>query len=212
MEIIQERGYIIKKMEVQPYQTNVYVIIDQEEPTSVIIDAANDSKRIMKEVEGTTVKYILQTHCHTDHVLALDAIRRATGAPVGINLHEPGFHRFNPELSLEDEDVIAFGNHGLKVLHTPGHTPGSLCLVLGKHLFSGDTLFPGGPGKTGSPQDFVRIIESITTKIYSLPDETIVYPGHGHTTTVGGSKKEYQIFIGKSRTRLLYGDVLWMDS
>jgi len=98
------------------------------------------------------------------------------------------------------------------VLHTPGHTPGSLCLLSGKHLFSGDTLFPGGPGKTGNPAAFEQIINSITEKLFILPDETLVYPGHGEDTVLGKEKQEFAVFSSRPRTPGLCGDVLWLSS
>ncbi|MBT9149696.1 MAG: Hydroxyacylglutathione hydrolase GloC [Dehalococcoidia bacterium] len=88
-----------------------------------------------------------------------------------------------PDILLNDGDTISFGNIELHVLHTPGHTPGSVCFLTGNHLISGDTIFPSGPGRTGSPDQLRQIIESITSKILVLPDDTRVYPGHGDSTT-----------------------------
>ncbi|MFW0858887.1 MAG: MBL fold metallo-hydrolase [Dehalococcoidia bacterium] len=89
-----------------------------------------------------------------------------------------------PDILLNDGDTISFGNIELHVLHTPGHTPGSVCFLTGNHLISGDTIFPSGPGRTGSPDQLRQIIESITSKILVLPDDTRVYPGHGDSTMV----------------------------
>jgi glyoxylase-like metal-dependent hydrolase (beta-lactamase superfamily II) len=114
------------------------------------------------------------------------------------------------DMHLEDNQIVGIGKNQIRVIHTPGHTPGSVCFLMGDHLITGDTLFPGGPGKTGSPQDFEDILESITQKIYGLPDHTACYPGHGANTTVGESKKEYRVFAEKERTRPVYGDVEWL--
>jgi len=100
----------------------------------------------------------------------------------------------------------------LRVLHTPGHTPGSLCLLFGKHLFSGDTLFPGGPGKTGTPAAFEQIVNSITEKLFVLPDETLVYPGHGEDTILGKEKQAFAVFSSRPSNPGLCGDVLWLSS
>jgi glyoxylase-like metal-dependent hydrolase (beta-lactamase superfamily II) len=100
----------------------------------------------------------------------------------------------------------------LKVLHTPGHTPGSLCFWVGKYLISGDTIFPGGPGQTKSPTDLKRIIESITRKIFVLPDDTAIYPGHGDSTLLRKEKEEFAIFSSRPHNPNLCGDVLWLSS
>ena len=123
-------------------------------------------------------------------------------------------------VKTEDDDqadelvnqILELGKNQIRVIHTPGHTPGSVCFLIGHHLIAGDTLFPGGPGKTGSPRDFEQILESITQKIYPLPDHTVCYSGHGPNTTVGESKREYRIFAEKKRTKPVYGDVEWLKS
>jgi glyoxylase-like metal-dependent hydrolase (beta-lactamase superfamily II) len=117
-----------------------------------------------------------------------------------------------PNALINDGDTIMVGTITLKVIHTPGHTPGSVCYLVGTHLFSGDTLFPGGPGRSDSPQDFQQIIKNITKKIYVLPDDTFLLPGHGQDSTLGISKEEYSIFVQKSHTSDLSGDVLWLES
>ena len=113
---------------------------------------------------------------------------------------------------LQDGDVMTFGKIQLNVLHTPGHTPGSLCFFTDIYLISGDTLFPGGPGKTGSPADFKKIIESITAKLFNLPDDTQVYPGHGASTIIGNEKRAFSEFSARSHPPDLCGDVLWASS
>ena len=97
----------------------------------------------------------------------------------------------------------------LKVLHTPGHTPGSVCFLAGKYLIAGDTLFPGGPGRTQSPDDFRQIINSVTQKLFELPDSTQVYPGHGEATTIKRAKQEYAVFSVQPQDPNLCGDVVW---
>jgi len=95
------------------------------------------------------------------------------------------------------------------VLHTPGHTPGGLCFLTDKYLIAGDTLFPGGPGKTQSPADFRRIIESITQKLFELPEDTQVFPGHGEATTIKEAKQQYEVFSTRPHDPNLHGDVVW---
>jgi glyoxylase-like metal-dependent hydrolase (beta-lactamase superfamily II) len=115
-------------------------------------------------------------------------------------------------LILEDGDTLKLGTVKMLVLHTPGHSPGSICLLTGKHLFAGDTLFPGGPGHTANPATFKLIINSITQKLFVLPDNTNVYPGHGAGTTIGRAKQEFAEFSSRSHTDDLYGDVTWHTS
>ena len=118
----------------------------------------------------------------------------------------------SPNGLVKDGDVITVGTIELKVIHTPGHTPGSTCYLVGKHLFSGDTLFPGGPGRSRSPEAFQQTIKSITEKLYLLPDDTFLLPGHGENSILGVSKEEYQIFAERSHPANLSGDVLWLES
>jgi glyoxylase-like metal-dependent hydrolase (beta-lactamase superfamily II) len=110
---------------------------------------------------------------------------------------------------IEDGDEIAAGNGSIRALHTPGHTPGSTCYVAGRILFSGDVLFPGGPGRTQRPADLQQSIKSIKERLFALPDETIVLPGHGDDTTIGESKREYAVFASREHPPDLAGDVTW---
>ena len=98
------------------------------------------------------------------------------------------------------------------MIHTPGHTPGGICLRIGKHLFSGDTLFPGGPGRTGSPKDFQEILATIEHRLLRLPEETIVYPGHGEDTTIREALKEFFIFSSNPQDPELHGEVRWIPT
>jgi glyoxylase-like metal-dependent hydrolase (beta-lactamase superfamily II) len=116
-----------------------------------------------------------------------------------------------PEIQLNDGDIVSFGNIKLEVLHTPGHTPGSLCFKTGKYLLSGDTIFPGGPGKTWSPADLQQLIKSITSKIFVLDDDTQVYPGHGDAAVLKKEKDEFAVFSTRPHHPDLCGDVLWLS-
>jgi glyoxylase-like metal-dependent hydrolase (beta-lactamase superfamily II) len=107
---------------------------------------------------------------------------------------------------------VRFGNRAMQVLDTPGHTEGAACYLIGKHLFSGDTLFPGGPGKTRSPEALHQVIESITAKLLTLPDDTAVYPGHGDDTTIGEARQQYEVFASRAHPDDLCGDVTWLGS
>jgi glyoxylase-like metal-dependent hydrolase (beta-lactamase superfamily II) len=152
------------------------------------------------------------THGHGDHIEGYAEFRAGLTAPFG--LHKDDADRLLPHVSefyLEDGATIEVGELSLKLMHTPGHTPGGVCLLLGKHLFSGDTLFPGGPGKTQTPEALKQVITSITERLFVLPDDTNVYPGHGSDTTIGASKAEYAVFTSRDHAADLSGDVLWRN-
>jgi glyoxylase-like metal-dependent hydrolase (beta-lactamase superfamily II) len=212
MKPIDINGMLLEKTTVGPYENNVYLLLDPDSRESIIIDAAAEADAILKRVRETRVRLILQTHCHMDHIMALEAVRTATKAPVGIHPADQKAFDVHADLHLEDNQILEIGRNQIRVIHTPGHTPGGVCFLIEQHLISGDTLFPGGPGKTSSPEDFEQLLNSITQKIYRLPDQTVCHPGHGSDTTVGESKREYRIFAGKKRTKPVYGDVEWLRS
>ncbi len=179
----------IKKLEVGSFENNCYVLVCSETLEAVIIDPAADASRILKESEGLKVKYILITHGHSDHIGALEQVKSSTGARVGIHPSESRRLSSPPDIHLQDGDAIGFGHLKLRVIHTPGHSPGGTCFLIDRYLFSGDTIFPGGPGNTALPgAGYSQIIESVWKKIFVLPDDTVIYPGHGANTTVGREK------------------------
>jgi glyoxylase-like metal-dependent hydrolase (beta-lactamase superfamily II) len=147
-----------------------------------------------------------------DHIGALSKLKSKLRIPIGAHRLDAKGLPLRPEILLEDGQEVSFGNLPLKVLHTPGHTSGSLCFLIGKYLISGDTIFPGGPGKTNSPTDLKRIIESITSKIFVLPDDTMIYPGHGDSTILKKEKEEFAVFSSRPHHPNLFGDVLWLLS
>jgi len=202
----------IKKLEIQPFSTNCYIVVCPRSGEGVIVDTPGEASVILAQSQEVRVRYIIITHTHLDHLGAFGEVRDKLKAPVAIHPLEAGVLPSPPDFTLEDGHVVNFGTLSLRVLHTPGHSAGSLCLLTGKHLFSGDTLFPGGPGKTGTPDAFEQIVKSITEKLFILPDETRVYPGHGEDTILGKEKREFTVFSSRSRTAGLCGDVLWLSS
>ena len=179
---------IVRKIRVGNMENNSYFLECPETHEALLIDGCYEPAKILAGAEGAKVVGIVQTHGHHDHVDALPELMKELGVPVYAH---PGEDYPVPiDVELSDGDTIAFGkDHEVKVLHTPGHTPGGVCLSIGKHLVSGDTLFPGGPGNTwGDGQLFDQIISSIETKLFTLPDNTHVYPGHGDDTTIGTEK------------------------
>jgi len=201
----------IERLELGPFGTNAYILTCQKTVESVLVDAPGEADKILGRLKGTNPKVILMTHDHMDHVGALSRIKSELGVPLAAHSSDSGGLPSQTDTLLKDGDVVSFGKIQLKVLHTPGHTPGSLCFLMGRYLISGDTIFPGGPGKTGSPTALKQIIESITSKIFKLPDETEIYPGHGDSTTLKKEKKEFEIFSSKPHDPNLCGDVLWLS-
>lgn len=188
----------VRSFSVGPMDNNVYLLVCPTTGESVLVDAANEADRILKEAEGTRVRYILQTHGHHDHVQALREVKEALGVPVGVHREDARMLPVPADSYLQDGDRIAFGTQELRVLHTPGHTPGSVCFLIDRYLVSGDTLFPGGPGNTATKLgNFPQIIESIRSKLFVLPDDTVVLPGHGRGTTIGAEKPHLEEWIAR---------------
>ena len=202
----------IHKTVASPYDNNAYIIVCKATNKSLIIDIPKDAVTVLAEAKDTDVVSVAITHGHGDHIEGYAEFRAGLTAPFG--LHKDDADRLLPHVSefyLEDGATIEVGELSLKLMHTPGHTSGGVCLLLGKHLFSGDTLFPGGPGKTQTPEALKQVITSITERLFVLPDDTNVYPGHGSDTTIGASKAEYAVFTSRDHAADLSGDVLWRN-
>jgi glyoxylase-like metal-dependent hydrolase (beta-lactamase superfamily II) len=201
----------IDRFELGPFGTNTYVLTCQETGESVVVDAPGEVGKIMEALQGTHPQYILMTHDHFDHVGALSELKSALNVPVAAHPADANDLPVPVDILLNQGEKISFGGIELEVIHTPGHTPGSLCFLADDYLIVGDTLFPGGPGKTQSPADFRQIIESITQKIFRLPADTRVYPGHGEATTVKEAKQQYELFSTRPHDPNLCGDVVWVS-
>jgi glyoxylase-like metal-dependent hydrolase (beta-lactamase superfamily II) len=195
---------ILDVLLVGPLGVNCYILGDEHTRQAVVIDPGGNPREILKTIEKRALKIIaiVNTHAHFDHVLALTEVRAATGAPFllhageaqilasaqmsgamfGMAMRQPA----PPDRLLNDGDTIPVGALRLKVLHTPGHTPGGICLLFDNRVIVGDTLFQSGIGRTDFPGgDYATLMTSIRDKLLTLPDETIVYPGHGPATTIG---------------------------
>jgi glyoxylase-like metal-dependent hydrolase (beta-lactamase superfamily II) len=183
----------IDKLVVGPFENNVFVVRSKGTGEAVIIDAANEHELLLDVSRATGVNRVLTTHGHWDHIQAVTAMRDA-GIDVGIAAADaemlPGY-----DFVIGDDEVIQVGDLRLRTIHNPGHTPGSTSFRLeGKPvLFTGDTLFPGGPGNTKTKEgDFPLIIESIDRRLFTLPADLLVFPGHGLDTTVGTERPHLQ--------------------
>lgn len=224
MSLIAEDEQVrIYKIVLGPYATNTYALVNKETRQSILFDAPDEPDKIMALLYGTDPIYIFLTHSHMDHTGALQDIVRNIRVDYGTegefepicvaaNIHDHPKIPLACHMRLEQDDFIRLGKVKVYVLHTPGHTPGSVCLRINKFLIAGDTIFPGGPGHTNSPEEFNEIIKSITEKIFALPDDTQIFPGHGDSTIVGKAKQEYAAFAAREHKQLLCGDVEWAKS
>ena len=194
------------------FGNNAYLIQDRASGEAIVVDAPADGERILAALGEGRVTAIVVTHRHPDHWVSIDALKQATGARVLCHEADQEPYAEKVDGTLGDGEEIELGELRVRVIHTPGHTPGSLCLLVGNHLISGDTLFPGGPGRTHRPEDLQEEIRSITSRLFELPDEVAVHPGHGDDGTIGQSKREYIIFASKEHPPDLCGDVTWEGS
>jgi glyoxylase-like metal-dependent hydrolase (beta-lactamase superfamily II) len=210
--VVKDDNLQIDKVTVGAFDNNCYIITCPKRGESAVVDAPAEAGSILKGLEGTQPRFILITHTHMDHLGALSELKSKLGIPIAVHPLDAKRLSLKPEILLGDGETVSIGNVKLKVLHTPGHTPGSVCFLTGKYLISGDTLFPGGPGKTGSPANLRQIIESIREKIFCLPDDTQVHPGHGDSTILKKEKKEFALFSSRPHDPHLCGDVLWLSS
>jgi glyoxylase-like metal-dependent hydrolase (beta-lactamase superfamily II) len=186
-----------------PVENNVWIVGDDREV--VVIDAAHDAAAIDRQIAGRTVRAIVCTHAHNDHVNAAPDLARSTGAPVLLHPADQEVWQLvhperQPDGSLADGQKIEVAGITLEVLHTPGHTPGAVCLFALELavVFTGDTLFSGGPGATGrSYSDFPTIIDSIRERLLPLPDLTMVLTGHGSPTSIGAESPHIDEWIAR---------------
>ncbi|MGD9346486.1 MAG: MBL fold metallo-hydrolase [Candidatus Aminicenantes bacterium] len=208
----QDKNIDIQKIETAPYGTNAYILACRSTRDSVLIDAPGEAAKIIAKLEETNPMHILITHSHFDHTDALRELKDRLKIPVGA--HPDGADKLPlvPDFYCNDGDRISFGKTNLRVIHTPGHTPGGLCFFYSRYLFSGDTLFPSGPGRTNTPLAFTQIIKSLKDKIFVLPENTIIYPGHGESTILKKEKDEFEVFSSRPHPPNLCGDVLWLAS
>jgi glyoxylase-like metal-dependent hydrolase (beta-lactamase superfamily II) len=189
----------IHKVVVGPMDNNVYVLRCKQTGDAVLLDAANEHDRLLDLARALGVREVLETHGHWDHIQAVPQMRDA-GYSVHVTAEDAAMLPSYDEL-LTDESIVEVGRLKLHTIHTPGHTPGSMCFLLegSPILFSGDTLFPGGPGNTSfEGGDFPTIIQAIDRRLFAPLDAgTIVLPGHGDQTTIGKERPHLQEWIDR---------------
>jgi glyoxylase-like metal-dependent hydrolase (beta-lactamase superfamily II) len=176
----------IQKIHVGAKDTNCYVVSCSESKEAIVIDPGDDAPKILGQLAGLRIRWIVFTHAHPGHTGAKEAIKTATQAPTAMHLADATANLKSADRYLAGGDALAFGAFSLQVLATPGHTPGGLSFKVGNHVFTGDTLLPGKIGRVdlpgSSPQ---QMLLSLHGQLLTLPDNTVVYPGHGANSTIG---------------------------
>ena len=188
----------IHKLVVGPLDNNVFVVRCKATGDAALLDAANEHERLLELCQRLGVRTVLETHGHWDHIQAVPAMRDA-GYEVAVGADDAAMLPSYDSV-MEDDSAISVGRLSLHTIHTPGHTPGSICFTLEGTpvMFSGDTLFPGGPGNTSFPGgDFATIIRSIEDRLFTLPADTLVLPGHGDQTTIATERPHLQEWIDR---------------
>ena len=185
-------GGSLTKLSVGPMDNNAYVVVCDSTGKALLIDAANDAERLTELLDeyAPELSLVVTTHQHADHWQALADVVAGTGSPTAAHALDAEPLPVAVDRELAHGDVINVGELALEVIHLRGHTPGSVALLLRagdeQHLFTGDALFPGGPGKTGSAEDFHSLVDDLEQRVFGvLPDDTVVYPGHGRDTNLG---------------------------
>ena len=190
----------VHKVVVGPFDNNVFVVRCRRSGEAVLIDAANEHEQLLALCQRLGVKRVLETHGHWDHIQAIPALREA-GYQVGVTAADaPRLKEVGYDVFIDDAEVIEVGDLRLRAIHNPGHTEGSISfhVVDTPLLFTGDTLFPGGPGNTQlEGGDFTTIISSIDNKLFTFAAETIVLPGHGLDTTIGAERPQLATWVAR---------------
>jgi hydroxyacylglutathione hydrolase len=202
---------IVKVGPMGPYGNNAYLLHDAEAKDALLVDMPLEEQPLLEAIaEIGNVHQIVATHWHHDHWMTYDPVRKATNAVVLVGDKEVNIPAERIDKRLGHGDDVKVGSTRVTILHTPGHTVGSICLKIGRALISGDTLFQGGPGKTSAAGDLGIIVSSIVTHLLPLADETVVMPGHGVNTTIGDARHEHAEYLKHPWPADYYGDVEWL--
>ncbi len=199
----------LEQLQVGPWPMNCYLIRCTESGELAVVDPGADAEAILDAVGEAPVRCILLTHAHRDHVGALEAVREATHAPLGLHPADAEAFGLSGDFPLLHGMEVEVGQSRVKVAHVPGHTPGSVCLKLDGQVLVGDAVFPGGPGHTTSPEALAQSLTSLGVTVFAWPDDTELYPGHGEHTIVGAERDAFEQFVAADHPPDLSGDVTW---
>ncbi len=199
----------LQQLAVGPWPMNCYLLRCPVSGEVAIVDPGADAEAILEAVGGSTVRCILLTHGHPDHVGALEAVRQATGAPVGVHPADAASYDLQADFPLVDGMEVRVGTARVTVIYVPGHTAGSVCLRLNGQVVVGDAVFPGGPGYTASPEALRQSLDSLARTVFTWLDDTELYPGHGGHTTVQAERAPFHRFMAAGVPADLCGDVSW---
>jgi glyoxylase-like metal-dependent hydrolase (beta-lactamase superfamily II) len=193
-QVLELARLIVTKVAVGPMDNNAYLLRCRRTGEQLLVDAAADEDTLLTVVGTDALARVVTTHAHADHWQALEDVVSATGAQTVAGRGDAAGIPVRTDVPVADGDRVHVGECPLEVIELVGHTPGSIALLYddpdgNPHLWTGDSLFPGGPGRTGSPQDFASLMDDLEAKVFGrLPDETWVYPGHGNDTTLGAER------------------------
>jgi hydroxyacylglutathione hydrolase len=176
------------------HEVNAYVVSCAATHEAVVIDPVEPADKLLGQLTGLKVRWVLATHGHPGHLAGKDAVKEATGATTAMHVADAKAFLRSADRYLLEDDELELGRFALRVIHTPGHTPGSLCFLVGNHLFSGDTLLAGGIGRERPGTDVRLQLVSIGTKIARLPVSTAIYPGHGAVTNLANELRTSPVF------------------
>ncbi|MCB0162586.1 MAG: MBL fold metallo-hydrolase [Anaerolineae bacterium] len=200
---------ILKTASVGPWPMNTYALICSDTGQSVLIDPGAEPDKLAAMLVDSTPVAILLTHAHSDHIGALAEMREQLNVPVFIHPADSHMGVMADEW-FADGDTFTLGQHTLHIIHTPGHTPGMVTLMLPDHrAIVGDTIFQGGPGKTWSPHYFKVTMDTMRNIVFTWPDDTICYPGHGPAFRLGDERPAFEAFVQRGQYEGLFGDVSW---
>lgn len=196
-DVHELQDLMISKVAVGPMDNNAYLLRCRATDEQLLIDAANDASTLLTLIGDDGIASVVTTHQHGDHWQALAEVVAATGARTYAGRDDAEGIPVPTEVPLQDGDKVRVGNVELTARHLVGHTPGSIALVYDDphghpHVFTGDCLFPGGPGRTTRPEDFQSLMSGLEEKVFSLPDEAWIYPGHGNDSTLGAERPHIQ--------------------